>query len=316
VTAPLRRRRLQWVGAVVLVQTLLLWATLYVPTLGGPAWHHLASLAGVLALAAVWRLPLLRSRTVLALGVAVTTLLAVASGFYILYWKPFLKSYALVDWIKWWHIVWSWGALVFFVLHTWINRVSYLHLLRRTRRTPLGFLAHDVLIWGSLLAIPLTWNTWFQDRIHDDNYIWLTWWTWLVLVLPLYVAWGLVTWTPRGSLEGLKAALSRDRVRAVVDVGLVPATVLAMVSGFPITFWKTEVHGFGYKFVGKYWHTWPSILMAVLVFAHTVQLWRPTVSHWRRWGRIMGDLRLAVPAPQPAQRPRRARAAPPRRERS
>lgn len=226
------------------------------------------------------------SRSFLGLGVFATTVLAVASGFFILYWKPWLKAYELVDWIKWWHIFWSWLGIAFFVFHTWINRVSLLHIWARihARWRP------AVLLYGglvALLAVTLyTWTTAGKDWIGDANYIGLTWYAWLVVAAPSYGAWlAALLGRQMGLFSAVHEALPRLAVRGFVDVALVPATILANLSGFPITFWKETVHGAGLKFAGKWSHTAPSIVMAVLIFTHVVHLWRPTGSHWRRWER-------------------------------
>lgn len=262
----------------------LFFASLWVPHLGEPAWQHVATLLMVLApLPFFWR-PLTTSRMVLGIGVLASTLLAVGSGFFILYAKVWLKAHVLVDWIKFWHVLWSWAGIVFFLLHTWINRVAYVHFWRRMHALRWPALLHHAAIVASLAAIPFLWSAWGKPLWDDENYILSTWYLWLLLVAPAYVLWWATVAARRWvALSVLAGAFQHHRVRAFVDVALVPATVLANVSGFPITFWKDEVHGHGFKFVGKMTHTAPSIVMAVLVFAHTVHLWGPIVLHVRRF---------------------------------
>ncbi len=286
---PRIRRRFAWVLIGILAQAGLLAATLPVEGLGAPAWHHLATLGLVLLLvAAAWR-PLTQSRTVLSLTLAVSTLLAIASGFFILYTKPWLKANELVDWAKFWHLLWSWATLALFLLHTWVNRAALVRHWRRLLRRPGFALAHHALLATVLIAIPLTWSGWGRAAIHDANYVLLTFYTWIVVVGPFYALWALVTWTPPHAMGRLRKSLARSHVRPWTDVALVPATLLANLSGFPLTFWKDEVQGAGFKFVGKYWHTWPSIVFAVLIFMHTIHLWRPMRAYGRRWGRWVGD---------------------------
>jgi hypothetical protein len=209
----------------------------------------------------------------------------VVSGFFILYWKPWLKAHDIVDWIKFWHVFWSWLGLIFFAFHTWINRIALVHLWRRIHQNAgaTAFLYGAITLVCALSAY--TWTGWGKNAVGDGNYLLLSWYAWLVVVAPTYATWG-ATVLGRGwvALAALNAALPRIRVRGFVDVALVPITILANVSGFPITFWKEEVHGAGFKFAGKVTHTAPSVVMAVLIFIHVVHLWRPTTSHWRKWG--------------------------------
>jgi hypothetical protein len=268
---------------LALVQTVLFIASLWLPGLGVPGWHHLASLLAAILLVLPWRKSLQASRAFLGIGVLATTFLAVASGFFILYWKVWLKAHVLVDWIKFWHVFWSWLGLVFFAYHTWINRIALLHWWRRIHSN----VPASLLLYGGLLVVVLasayTWTPWGKDAVGDPNYILLTWYGWLVLVVPLYLAWwGSILGRTREAFRRWNTNLPRIRVRGFVDVALVPVTVLANLSGFPITFWKDEVHGAGFKFAGKATHTAPSIVMAVLIFMHVVHLWGPTMSHWRR----------------------------------
>src|SRR5688572_16331892 len=239
----------------------------FTPGLGVPTWHHNASLAAAVLLSAVlWR-RMTSDRRFLGVGVLVTTFLALASAFLLLYLKQDLKDAGLKDWAKWWHVAWSWLALAFFLGHTWANRKG---LARSLRRLHARFGSGALYVGANLAilaAIPLTWSRWGADHIRDPNYIPLTLYTWLAFLAPAYGAW---LWALLRQRAGRPLAWSgRPPVQAFTDSWLLPMTVLANVSGFPILYFGTKDTAL--KHVAKYWHTWPSIAMAVLVFAHTVQ---------------------------------------------
>lgn len=274
------RRRGWWALAFLGLNVLGPALTWPVSTLGGPVWHHHASLALVLVLTGfLWR-RLARSRPFISLAIFGATVLAVISGFLILYAKPWLKAEELVDWAKWWHVLWSWAALVLFLAHVWINRATVMHFVRRLHAWPAFAVPAYAVLLVTLAAIPLTWNPVVQNWISDATYIPLTLYTWIVFTTPVYAGWGLQR---IALLRGPGFLwLTRPFTRPGLDLALIPATILANVSGFPILYFKGQVHENGYKFIAKYWHTWPSIAMAILVFAHTVQLWRPIRSYWGR----------------------------------
>ena len=260
-------RSVTWVAALgVQLGLLLLTVPALVPGLGVPTWHHNASLlASILGCAAFGRRML--DRRFLGIGVLTTTFLALASAFLILYLKDDLKTSGLKDWAKWWHVTWSWLALVFFVMHTWVNRAGLKRSLERLRAGWRGKTLFDGALLLILVAIPLTWSPWGAATIQDPNYIPLTLYTWLAFAAPTYAAWGLAVWRLRAGRP--LAWAGRKPTQAFVDGWLVPMTLLANLSGFPILYFATKDTDL--KYVAKYWHTWPSVAMAILVFAHTIQ---------------------------------------------
>lgn len=277
-------RALGWWATAAAAQLALLVATAFPPlagtsspgALGVPTWHHNASLLAALLFSIVFWRRMTTSRRFLGLGVAVSTLLAVASAFLLLYLKQDLKAWDLKDWAKFWHVAWSWFALAFFAGHTWVNRAGWMRAMRRVAKGARGLAWFWVpnLLWA--VAIPLTWSDWGARTITDPRYIPLTLWTWLAFLLPAYGAWALAAFQTKGLLR--PAWFARARTQGLIDAWLVPMTLLANVSGFPILYFATKDTSM--KYVAKYWHTWPSIAMTILVFAHTMQFW-PAV---RRYG--------------------------------
>jgi hypothetical protein len=261
------------------LQAVALWLTIprFLPTLGIPTWHHNATLAASLLFGAVFWRRLTTDRRWLGVGVMVTTILAVASGFLLLYLKQDLKDAGYKDWAKWWHIAWSWFALVLFAGHTWVNRKGLARSMRRVAKGAMGFARYWLPHILVLAAIPLTWSHWGASRLQDPQYIPLTLYTWLVVLVPVYGLWLWATWRKRQAAA--PAWAGRPATQAFVDSWLFPMTILANVSGFPILWLGTKDTVL--KYVAKYWHTWPSILMAVLVFAHTVQFWASMRKHLR-----------------------------------
>jgi hypothetical protein len=246
--------------------------------LGVPTWHHNASLAAAAIFSAAFWRRMTTDRRFLGLGVMVTTVLAVASAFLLLYLKQDLKDWLLKDWAKFWHVAWSWFALAFFLGHTWANRLG---LARAWRRMAAG--RRGLLFYGPLtlmvVAIPVTWSPLGANVFTDPVYIPLTLYTWLAFLVPTYAMWMAAAVHMRNN-EGMRPAWwPRTGTQHFVDAWLVPMTVLANVSGFPILYFGTKDTAL--KYVAKYWHTWPSIAMAILVFAHTVQFF-PAVARYAR----------------------------------
>lgn len=259
-----------WVWALAAAQVALLVATAlppFSPGFGVPTWHHHASLALAVAFTALTFRRMASDRRWLGLGVALTTLLALASAFLLLYLKDDLKAWGLKDWAKWWHVAWSWLALAFFLGHTWVNRHGLDRSLRRIE-TGLSGIAYWVPLAAILVAIPLTWSPWGARTFTDPGYIPLTLYTWLAIAGPAYAAWAVAFVRTRRRGRPPRWA-ARPATQAFVDAWLLPMTILANVSGFPILYLGTKDTAL--KYVAKYWHTWPSIAMAVLVFAHTIQ---------------------------------------------
>lgn len=264
---------MQWVGAlgILVVQVVALVATFFSTRLGTAWWHHLASL-GVVILAALALATRMRSRRFLGVGVLVTTVLAAASGFWLLYWKEGIRIGGYQDWGVWWHVTWSWMAAVFFWQHTWVNRVAFAHFFRRSLRTVARASVHlglyAVAVAGFLVSAGPG-RTWF----HNENYIELSVWTWLLATSVAYAAW----WALRRRGQAFQ-----KRARGGVDLGLVPAAAIAVISGIPILWFDASLKAAGLQYASKFWHVGPSVLFSVLVFAHTVQLWSTVKGHWNR----------------------------------
>ncbi len=260
-------------GAVVAVAAA---ATLprWVHGLGVPTWHHNASLLATIVVYAIAATATRGTpRRHQALGVAFWTTLALLSGFLILYLKPELKATDHKDWAKFWHVAWSWLALWYALGHTWLNRTGLSRALRRLGRRSVRAAAYVVPLLLIIIAIPLTWSDRGAHALQEPEYIPLTLWTWLGFVAGPYAAW----WFGRAADVSW---LGRVHIQNLVTNWLIPMTLAANISGIPILYFGTKDTDL--KYVAKYWHTWPSIAMAVLLFAHTVQFWPAMVGHWRR----------------------------------
>lgn len=241
--------------------------------LGTVWWHHLASLGIVLAATWALRRPM-QQRRFLAIGVLAFTVLATASGFYLLYWKEGIRIDGYQDWGVFWHVAWSWAAAVFFWQHTWVNRVALAHFFRRSLRSLAPASLHLGLYAIGFLGLWLTWGpvkAWFTN----ENYVPLSFATWLVTAGVAYVAWLALR---------RRDGASQKRMRGGVDLGLVPIAALATLSGVPLLFFDPELDSLGLKYASKFWHVWPSVVFAVLVFAHGVQTWNTVRTHWKRLG--------------------------------
>ncbi len=214
-----------------------------------------------------------------AIDVGFWTLLALVSGFLILYTKPTLKATGWKDWAKFWHVAWSWWSLWAAGAHTWINRHGALRALRHWQTRALAWRYNGTLLLV-LLAIPLTWSSWGARNIVEANYIALTLWTALVVVGVSYATWWY--YVARRQAGAVPAMFKRPAVQRFVDVYLMPATILANLSGIPLLWFGTKHTSL--KYVAKYWHTWPSIIMAVLVFAHMIQFWPGIKRHMHSGG--------------------------------
>lgn len=247
--------------------------------LGTEPWHHVASLGIVLAAALALRRRM-QQRRFLAVGVLAFTVLALVSGFYLLYWKEGIRADGYQDWGVFWHVAWSWAAAVFFWQHTWVNRVAFAHFFRRT----FAALAPAALHLGSYAlaaaALAITWGpakSWFTN----ENYVPLSFAAWLVATGLAYASW-LVLRRRDGAAQ--------KRIRGGVDLGLVPIAALATVTGIPLLFLDPQLDSLGLKYASKVWHVWPSVLFAVLVFVHGAQTWSTVRAHWRRLGAGSSDL--------------------------
>lgn len=248
--------------------------TLFVPGFGAEAWHHVASLAVVLALAVLLRKSM-QSRRFLGIGVLATTVLAAVSGFYLLYWKEGIRADGYQDWGVFWHVAWSWAAAVFFWQHTWVNRVAFAHFFRRSIQALRPALVHVALYALAVAALVLTagpGRAWFTN----ETYIPLSLWTWLVAIVAAYLAWLLLRRRP---------SAAQKRFRGRVDLALVPLAAVAVVSGLPLLFFDEPLNRAGLQYASKFWHVGPSIAFSVIVYVHSVQLWNATRRHWQRIGK-------------------------------
>ncbi|MEK6986436.1 MAG: hypothetical protein AABX89_08690 [Candidatus Thermoplasmatota archaeon] len=256
-----------WIAATgAQIGLVLLTVPSLVPGLGGPTWHHNASLLGAIVLCAAFGRRML-DRRFLGIGVLATTVLAILSGFLVLHFKPLLKATGFKDWAVWWHIAWSWLGLLFFVMHTSVNRSGLARSLRRMHTRARDALLYQGLLLAIVVLIPLTWLTSAPSWISDRNYLQLTLFTWIFLLSPAYIAWGIVQLRARSNTVPTWG--KRPATQAFTDSWLLPMTILANISGFPMLYFDTAQTPL--KFIAKYWHTWPSIAMTLLVFAHTIQ---------------------------------------------
>lgn len=255
------------------MQLALLAATFGWDALGTRPWHHAASLGGVLALAVLLRGPMTQRRF-LAVGVLTTTVLATASGFYLLYWKEGIRVDGYQDWGVWWHIAWSWAAMAFFWQHAWVNRVAFVHFWRRSLARAGPAVLHLGAYVLLVAAFAATWSPAGRAWFTNGNYIPLSLWTWLACAVPAYLLWLTA-----------RRRLGHWPVRRAVDLALVPAAALAVLSGVPLILLGAPLDAQGLKYVSKYWHVWPSVLFAVLVFVHGAQAWSAVRNHWRSYGR-------------------------------
>ncbi|MDX1612381.1 MAG: hypothetical protein R3185_08420 [Candidatus Thermoplasmatota archaeon] len=279
-------RRNRWILGLTIAQLSLLIVTFPVPGFGAETWHHMASLAAVLGLTGLLWSRLISSRRALALGLLVTSVLASVSGFYLIYWKAGIRVEGFQDWGVWWHVAWSWMVMVLFALHTWVNRVSFVRFFQDSLRSRLGTWLHLGAYLIVLAALVATWSPWGRDAFTNANYIPYTLRTWVLVLVPPYLAWLWVRRRQRTGEDPL-ARFGHWPVRRAVDLALVPTTALAILSGLPLIF-DGPIDPRGLKYVAKYWHVWPSILFTVLVFIHAVQAW-PTVKV--HWGKLLRERR-------------------------
>ena len=271
----MRRPRGAVIGLVALAQLAALAAT-FPSELGTAAWHHLASLAGVLLLAIPLRRRL-RERAFLAYGVLATSVLAAASGFYLLYWKEGIRVDGYQDWGVFWHVAWSWAAAVFFWQHTWVNRVAYGHFVRRSLQGVGPAILHVGGYVVVLSALAVTWGP-AKAAFTNETYIPLSFAFWLAATAAAYLLW----------LALRRRPATHRPARGNVDVALVPIAALATVSGLPLLFFDPQLDAAGLKYASKVWHVWPSVAFSVLVFVHGAQAWANVRAHWRKGTRAGG----------------------------
>ncbi|HET6399642.1 MAG TPA: hypothetical protein VFH47_08835, partial [Candidatus Thermoplasmatota archaeon] len=279
--------------------------------LGAQTWHHNASFLAALGFSITFAGRMAANRRFLGCGVLASTCLAAASAFLLLYLRQPLTARGLAGWAAWWHVAWSWFALSFFLGHTWVNRQGLLRSLRRLHRRWWGSAANTGLLAAVVAAALLAWRGWDAAAVSETRYVLLTLHTWLVLLVPAYGLW--LVQLVRARLGLATPWLGQVRAQAFVSAWLVPVTALANVTGLYLLYAGAD--GAGMQALARYWHAWPAIALAVLAFAHTVQLW-PEV---RAYGRhpappALGGLatQAATPGPAPAKRERTADARPQR----
>lgn len=262
--------RAAWIAILAAAQLALLAATFPLDALGTSGWHHVASLAAVLAMGVPVRRRLLE-RAFLAYGVLATTALATASGFYLLYWKEGIRVDGYQDWGVFWHVAWSWAAAAFFFLHTWVNRVAYGHFVRASLRRAAPAALHVGGYVATLAALAVTWGP-ARASFTNGNYIPLSFAAWLSATAVAYLLWLVLRRRPG----------THKAARGNVDVALVPLSALAVLSGLPLLYLDAPLDAAGLKYASKFWHVWPSVAFAVLVFAHGAQAWANLRAHWRK----------------------------------
>ena len=266
------------VWALAVAQVALLWGTVYLPGLGVPVWHHAASLGLTLVVFGLLRRAFSSSRRFLALGVLGTSLLAAASGFWLLYWKEGIRVAGYQDWGVFWHVLWSWFAAVFFIMHTWINRGAYVFFFRASMARLIPGTVHIGAYLAVVVALVVTWSAIGRDWFSSTNYIQLGLYAWLAFTVPAYVVW----WIARRDVH---PALRHWPIRRGIDMALVPVSVLVVLSGVVLTFFDPWTDAAGVKYASKYWHVWPSVAFTVLAFAHGAQTWATVGAHWRSYRR-------------------------------
>lgn len=252
-----------------LAGTVLVVGSAWTP-IGVPTWHyHVAFLA--MAAYAAWRWkryvadPPLLGAHLLASGV-----LAIASGFLLLYLKDSLKASGTKDWAKFWHCVVS----------MWFLYVTLAHLAREPNARALGVYARDgarrrwgiahVVAWSATVVL-LVASVASKDAFRDENYLYWSTLSILVATAFAYGAWVLAkvrsgAWRAEAPPQ---PAPSRA-LRGNVDLMLLGWSIIAQASGLVLLYGKSFLHGNGYKYVSKFWHTAPSVVMTLLVVAHVV----------------------------------------------
>lgn len=238
--------------------------------LGVPYWHYNVAFVAMAAFAA-WRWKrYLADPPLLAAHLLVSGVVAIASGFLLLYLKDDLKASGTKDWAKFWHCAFS----------MWFLYVTIAHLARRPNARAVSVYARDgarrgwawahVAAWGATVLLLFA-SVASKDTFVDANYLY---WSTLTVLFSTAIAYG--AWIAAKLRSG---AWRRDApprsppsraLRGNVDLMLVGWSVLAQASGLVLLYGKEFLHGNGYKYVSKFWHTAPSVVMTLLVVAHFV----------------------------------------------
>lgn len=268
-----------WSAAAFAATALAVWATLAFSIGVGMLEYNLSFLLLSVLGVACW--PLLLRRRVASLGLAVAGTAAILTGFWLLYWKEDLKASGLKDFAKFWHSVTSYALIPFFAAHFVRNWPRLKDLSSRVGawRVATGAYAGG---WVGLLVFGVvSWTPDWRARFTEENYIWTVQWSWLVVIALAYGAWlggrALVRMRP-----DLRAVLTRNRRRGLVDLTLFATFVLAMATGFALLYMKDFLHGNGYKYVSKFWHSATSVAFTAAVVLHVgANVWA-LVAHARR----------------------------------
>ena len=230
------------------------------------------------------------------LGLAVLGTAAILTGFWLLYWKDPLKEAGLKDFAKFWHSVASYAMIPFFAAHFARNWPRFSDMSARVGawRVAAGAYAGGWLGLGLFGVV--SWTSGWKVRFTDANYFGWVAWTWLVVVAFVYFAWlgakALARWRP-----ALREAFTRTRRRALVDLTLLGTFALAMLTGFALLYMKGFLHGNGFKYVSKFWHTSTSIAFTAAVVLHVGANVLALRAHARR---ARAELDAAAPEPEAA----------------
>ena len=265
-----------WVLALVLLAGAgaAMAATLRTP-LGLPLWHYHAALA-ILGLAAIPLWPLLRRRRVASMGMASTGILATATGFVMLYTKQF----PFKEWLTWWHSAMSFAFTGFFLVHWWLNQPRLAGFTRRVAASlPKGGAVGGAWTAG-VVAGALTWTPDGRTLFTSENYLllssWAIWW-------GVALTWGVWLWHRRDAWRARLADHAyRTSARALVDTSLFLSCWLALLTGFALLYFQEFLHGNGFKYVSKWWHTSTSVLLLGFVALHLGFNARVLRAHARR----------------------------------
>lgn len=239
-------------------------------SLGVPLWHYHVAFV-VMAAYAAWRWKrYLADPSLLGMHLLASGALAIASGFLLLYLKDALKANGTKDWAKFWHCAVS----------MWFLYVTVAHLARRPNARAVGVYSRDatrhrwawahVAAWSATVAL-LVASVARKDAFVDGNYLY---WSTLTALAGTSVAYG--AWIARKVRSGAwrrdasRGAPPSRALRGNVDLMLLGWSGLAQASGLVLLYAKDFLHGNGFKYVAKYWHTAPSVVMTLLLVAHLV----------------------------------------------
>lgn len=267
-----------WGRTAVLVAALgaAMLATLRTP-LGSTLWHYNASFVAA-TLAALVARPLLRTRRGATLSMAFSAVVAVVTGFAMLYTRDFPYK----DWITWWHSFTSFALVLTFLVHWLHNRTRLWDLVRRPFGAPRAAGALVLAAWLGLVALGV-WSVGAEARTRftRENYLYLSSWAVLVGVVVAYGGW-LVYRLPAMRAR-LDRTAHRNRVRGLVDGSLFLSHWGALLTGLALLWFADFLRGeSGLKYVSKWWHTATSVAFLAVVTLHVGFNARLLAAHARR----------------------------------